>query len=212
MVIEPLLLRARSLKVWADEDSGASAWEVCYPQGSFFLMISPELYRGFSGEGQVLSALAKPPPEVVIAKVRASLKWQSQLDPDNLAAALGLNAGEVSGALAVLGSRGLAGFDANAQQYFHRELPFDLARVEAAAATFGQGLQTTLSAMLMSPYLLFRSELGAKTSAGDYALTPYEIASSLSYMITDSMPDDVVGLEALSAADRSVDKRERSAV
>src|SRR5215470_16132323 len=107
-VIEPLLLRAKSLNVWADDDSGASAWEVCYPQGSFFLMISPEVYRGFSGEGQVLSALAKPPPEVVIAKVRASLRWQSQLDPDKLAAALDLGAGEVRSALTVLGSRGLA--------------------------------------------------------------------------------------------------------
>ena len=136
-VIEPLLLRAKSLKVWADDDSGASAWEVCYPQGSFFLMISPEVYRGFSGEGQVLSALAKPPPEVVIAKVRASLKWQSQLDPDQLATALGLGAGEVSGALAVLGSRGLAGFDANTQQYFHRELPFDLAKVEEMQPRLG---------------------------------------------------------------------------
>jgi hypothetical protein len=48
-IIEPLLLRAKSLKVWGDDDSGASAWEVCYPQGSFFLMISPEVYRGFPG-------------------------------------------------------------------------------------------------------------------------------------------------------------------
>src|SRR5687768_16499261 len=36
-VIEPLLVRARSLKVWADAESGASAWEVCYANGSFFL-------------------------------------------------------------------------------------------------------------------------------------------------------------------------------
>ena len=41
------------------------------------------------------------------------------------------------GALAVLGSRGLAGFDANAQQYFHRELPFDLAKVEEMQPRLG---------------------------------------------------------------------------
>jgi len=136
-IIEPLLVRAKSLRVWADDESGASAWEACYPQGSFFLMISPEVYRGFSGEGQALSALAEPPPEVVIATVRASLKWQSQLDPDKLAAALGLDAGEVTAALTVLGSRGLAGFDANTQQYFHRELPFDLAKVEEMQPRLG---------------------------------------------------------------------------
>jgi hypothetical protein len=140
-VIEPLLLRATSLKVWADDDSGASAWEVCYPPGSFFLMISPEVYRGFPGEGQILSALAKPPPDIVIAKVRANLKWQSRLDPDELAASLGLDEGEVRGALAVLGSRGLAGFDTNAQQYFHRELPFDLAKIEEMQPRLGNARQ-----------------------------------------------------------------------
>ena len=129
-VIEPLLARAKTLKVWADGDSGASAWEVCYTTGSFFLMISPEVFRGFSGEGQILSALAKPPSDLVIAKVRASLKWQSQLNTGRLASELGLEESDVETALAVLGSRGLAGFDVNARQYFHRELPFDLERVE----------------------------------------------------------------------------------
>ena len=136
-VIEPLLTRATSLKVWGDDDSGASAWEVCYPAGAFFLMISPEVFRGFSGEGQVLAALARPPSDAVIAKVRASLKWQSQLDARQLARDLGLDEAEVEGALAVLGSRGLAGFDANARQYFHRELPFDLARVEEMQPRLG---------------------------------------------------------------------------
>ncbi len=129
-VIEPLLARARSLRVWADDSSGASAWEVCFTEGSFFLMISPEVYRGFSGEGQVLSALAKPPSDLVIARVRAGLKWQSQIDAAVLARELGLSEGEVGAALTVLGSRGLAGFDTNTQHYFHRELPFDLETVE----------------------------------------------------------------------------------
>lgn len=137
-VIEPLLARAQTLKVWADDDSGASGWEVVYPSGaSFFLMISPEVFRGFSGEGQILAALAKPPPDLVVAKVRAALKWQSQLDAARLAADLGLEAAEVEGALAVLGSRGLAGYDAAAGQYFHRELPFDLETVEEMQPRLG---------------------------------------------------------------------------
>ena len=136
-MIEPLLLRAKSLKVWSDDDSGASAWEVCYEQGSFFLLISPEVYRGFSGEGQVLSALANPPDDGVIAKIRANLKWQSELNPSKLAAELGLTEQQVQGALAVLGSRGLAGFDAATEHYFHRELPFDLDKVEAMQPRLG---------------------------------------------------------------------------
>jgi len=129
-VLEPLLLRARTLRVWADRDSGARGWEVRFEVGSFFLLLSPELYRGFSGEGQVLSALANPPSEAAIAKVRAGLKWQSEIHAGALAAQLGIDQADVAGALAVLGSRGLAGYDSQSGRYFHRELPFDLAKVE----------------------------------------------------------------------------------
>ncbi|RZV36918.1 MAG: SWIM zinc finger family protein, partial [Acidimicrobiales bacterium] len=71
--IEPLLPRAKSLRIWADEDTGTSAWEVRFAVGSFFLMISPEVYRGFSGEGQVLSALANAPSDPMVSEVRAQL-------------------------------------------------------------------------------------------------------------------------------------------
>lgn len=136
-VIEPLLARAQTLRIWCDEESGASAWEVRYAVGGFFLMISPEVFRGFSGEGQILATLASPPEDAVIAAIRATLKWQSQVDVDALAQSLNLKVAEVESALAVLGSRGLAGFDAAAQHYFHRELPFDLEKVEEMQPRLG---------------------------------------------------------------------------
>ena len=37
----------------------------------------------------------------------------------------------ITAALSALGSRGLVGFDLAEGHYFHRELPFDLSRVEA---------------------------------------------------------------------------------
>ncbi len=129
-VIEPLLARARSLRVWYDRDNGTSAWEVRFESGSFFLMISPEIYRGFSGEGQILSDLVSPPSETTLAQVQAQLKWQSQINLAELAAKLDLSPADVASSLAILGSRGLAGFDAVNAHYFHRELPFDLGKVE----------------------------------------------------------------------------------
>jgi hypothetical protein len=136
-VIEPLLLRAKGLRVWSDDESGASAWEIVYPEGTFFLMISPEVFRGFSGEGQLLRTLATPPPEATIAKVRAALKWQSQVDPEQLARDIGASGSEVEAALGILGTRGLAGYDAINEHYFHRELPFDLAKVEEMQPRLG---------------------------------------------------------------------------
>lgn len=130
-VLEPLLPQAKSLRVWADDESGTSAWEVVLPSGGFFLMLSPETHRGFSGEGQALSSLANPVSEETLAAVRAQLKWGSLIDSELVAKKLSLESGEVTRALAALGTRGLAGFDVGAGQYFHRELPFNLDRVEA---------------------------------------------------------------------------------
>jgi len=161
-VIEPLLPRAESLRIWSDDESGASAWEVRYPVGAFFLMISPEVFRGFSGEGQILAALANPPSDAILTKVRASLKWQSQLDSAALAAMLDLDQAAVTTALAVLGSRGLTGYDADAQHYFHRELPFDLDRVEEMQPRLGNARKLIEGGLV-------------KQIAGDPAYTTYEV-------------------------------------
>ncbi len=50
-------------------------------------------------------------------------------------------------------------------------------------------LATSLEALLSSPSFLFRSELGEPTGDGTYRLTPFEIASALSYTLTDGPPD-----------------------
>jgi hypothetical protein len=65
-----------------------------------------------------------------------------------------------------------------------------------AEATFNDGAEAVITAMLQSPYFLYRRELGAGTGAV-VNLTPDEIASSLSYLVTGSMPDD----QLLAAAD-----------
>lgn len=102
-----------------------------FATGRFFLLLSPELYRGFSGEGQVLDQLASRRWQEALPYVQGQLAWQSQIDDGALARKLGLPSDEITAALAVLGSRGLAGFDVSAGRYFHRELPFDLAKIES---------------------------------------------------------------------------------
>lgn len=129
-VLEPLMGAARSLRIWADDEAGTSGWEVVFDVGRFFLLVSPELYRGFSGEGQMLEKLATGDWKGALSHVRAQLFWQSQIDTGDLAERTGLEAPVVESALAVLGSRGLAGYDVTTGRYFHRELPFDLEQVE----------------------------------------------------------------------------------
>jgi hypothetical protein len=128
-VLESLVRNAERLDVFADEVTGASGWTLTFSDCRFHLVISPEVWRGFSGEGQVLRSLASA-EEAALPKVRASLNWQSVIDRDQLARTAKLEPATVSGALNLLGTRGLVGFDVAEQAYFHREMPFDISQVE----------------------------------------------------------------------------------
>jgi hypothetical protein len=68
----------------------------------------------------------------------------------------------------------------------------------SAEASFGDGARVVISAMLQSSYVLYRRELGQRGSDGLFHLTPYELASSLSYMLTNGPPDD----QLMTAADQ----------
>jgi hypothetical protein len=72
----------------------------------------------------------------------------------------------------------------------------------AAESSFQDGAEAVIGAMLQSPYFLYRRELGVADPAqpGTVALTPYEIASSLSYLLTGSMPDATLMAAADSGA------------
>ena len=128
--LEPLLPVARSVRVWYDEEAQTSGWEIDTDVGRLFALISPELNRGFSGEGQMLERLAVGDWQDALPRVADSLNWQSHIAPSEVAKTAKVSEREVEAALAILGARGLAGFDVTSGQYFHRVLPFDLEKVE----------------------------------------------------------------------------------
>src|SRR3569623_1954691 len=81
-----------------------------------------------------------------------------------------------------------------------------LRTVYAAGARTGgltSGVQLVLEAVLQSPQFLYREELGALDAVADgsgrVTLTPYEVASELSFLITGSMPDDQLFMAVGSA-------------
>jgi len=61
-------------------------------------------------------------------------------------------------------------------------------QLKSSMPDFTSGVQALVSGMIQSPYFLYRSELGTQQGS-NYTLTPYEVASELSYLITGSMPD-----------------------
>jgi hypothetical protein len=54
---------------------------------------------------------------------------------------------------------------------------------------FDEGLRRVVTAMLVSPNFLYRSEIGTPLGNGSVRLTQYEIATALSYLFWGTMPD-----------------------
>ena len=130
-VLEKLAIDANELTVFSDETTGATGWVLSFDHCDFHLLLSPEVWRGFSGEGQALAGIASARASKVLPAVRAQLSWASVIEPEALAKRAGVSLEEAIFSLASLGARGLVGFDLSRETYFHRELPFDLSAIEA---------------------------------------------------------------------------------
>ncbi len=128
-LLEKLAGDAESLAVWYNEAQGSSAWVLDFGGQSLLLALNSEPWRGFSGDGQLLSSVGAS-DNSALALLKAQLKWQSVLDAKQLSQDTGLNHEAVENALASLAAQGLLGFDLQAGAYFHRALPFDLSLIE----------------------------------------------------------------------------------
>ncbi len=113
----------------ADTPHAVSAWEFTLPGARVLLMLSPEPYRGFSGEGTVLPALTQACAADAIT-LQALLAWEATIDSTALAAETGFDAGRIHRALQYLATSGHLGFDLHERCYFHRQLPFVESRLE----------------------------------------------------------------------------------
>jgi SWIM zinc finger len=129
-VLESLLPKAKTLTLYADAHQQASAWCLDFGHMRLTLVLSAEVWRGFSGEGQALQALVLSDESYPVSTVRAQLNWQDALRSDTLAEQLRWPVPDVDRALQVLGVSGLVGFDLAHGAYFHRVLPFDLSQLE----------------------------------------------------------------------------------
>jgi hypothetical protein len=109
-------------------EKGASGWVFRLPGADFTLLLSPAPWRGFSGEGGILEALAAPGAEDAGAAVLEFLGWQPVISTGVLQTRTGLAAHRITQGLAHLGASGKVGFDLVEGAYFHRELPLDAER------------------------------------------------------------------------------------
>jgi hypothetical protein len=134
-VVRPLLPFARALRVYgpltgSGGDVLSSGWELDLGQQRLTLLLSPGTYRGFSGEGGLLHELSSDRATDDAELLRERLSWHGPLDIDLLSGNCGLDRDRVRGALAVLATSGVVGYDCAEMAYFRREMPYDTSRIE----------------------------------------------------------------------------------
>ena len=118
---------ARALRVYStgEDDWAASAWELIFEGATLTVVLSPQIDRGFSGEGQVLTALTDHHAVSTAEVIRGLAAAKAQIDVPALANEAGLEVDLVARSLAVLSGLGLLGYDLSLGGYFSRHLPFD---------------------------------------------------------------------------------------
>ncbi|UOQ89361.1 SWIM zinc finger domain-containing protein [Agromyces endophyticus] len=129
--LKRLIPHVNGLTVYASagDEPGATAFEVELPHARMLLGLTTEAWRGFSGEGSLLGALADPVVAEVAALVSALLSFEPVIDVERLRRAAGLTTREVESGIAVLAASGRVGWDLEAGAHFHRELPDEPERV-----------------------------------------------------------------------------------
>lgn len=113
----------------ADGSAGPAAVEIALPSARLTLGLTAQAWRGYSGEGALLAALATPTASDGADLISAVLAFEPVIDVTRLARQTSLDAPQVQAGLAVLSTSGRVGWDLHDEAHFHRELPDDPDRV-----------------------------------------------------------------------------------
>ena len=134
-----IMRHIRRLSVWRHE-AGFSAWVADVDGGRITLVMTPQPYRGFSGEGQLLLSLSGAvgpgaggsgaEGSGAALRLLEHLAWEPVLDAGVLGAETGLSPAAVASGIAVLAASGKVGFDLADAAWFHREIPYDADAVD----------------------------------------------------------------------------------
>jgi hypothetical protein len=99
------------------------------PGARLTFSLTAEAWQGYSGEGALLSSLARQDVLEDAESIGSVLEFDPVIDERGMAQSWNKSENQVQAALALLAVSGKLGFDAHEGAYFHRELPEDPGRV-----------------------------------------------------------------------------------
>lgn len=121
-VLQRIGHHARALRIYGSREESTSAFILDCVDSTFSLVLSPSVWRGFSGEGQLLYSLAQDPDPRLLAELKKTLSWDRAVSTEVFAAEHG--EADASKALGHLAVEGVVGFDLAKREWFKRLLPF----------------------------------------------------------------------------------------
>ena len=118
-------------KIFIYESSDKQTCSVVAEFGKMQLLMafSPDSYRGFSGEGNVLETMTENLPIEWVYGLNSLLKSNETFDPTMLSIENDIDFGTMDNLTSNLSSMGLLGYDVTEKSHFYRRLPFKTERI-----------------------------------------------------------------------------------
>lgn len=128
-LLEGLLPYCDNLLVYQAAGGESCCFVMDFGKMRLTLALSPDSYRGFSGEGNVLENMIMDVPDEWVYGVNSLMKSNELFDPTMLSIENDIDFETIDVLSASLSSIGLLGYDLNERKHYYRRLPFKMERI-----------------------------------------------------------------------------------
>ncbi|OXE97404.1 SWIM zinc finger protein [Flavobacterium araucananum] len=128
-LLEGILAIVEKIYIYESADQQTCAIVAEFGKMQLLMAFSPDSYRGFSGEGNVLETMTENLPIEWVYGLNSLLKSNETFDPTMLSIENDIDFGTMDNLTSNLSSMGLLGYDLSEKAHFYRRLPFKTERI-----------------------------------------------------------------------------------
>jgi len=128
-LLEGILAIVDKIFIYESADKQTCAIVAEFGKMQLLMAFSPDSYRGFSGEGNVLETMTENLPVEWVYGLNSLLKSNETFDPTMLSIENDIDFGTMDNLTSNLSSMGLLGYDLSEKAHFYRRLPFKTERI-----------------------------------------------------------------------------------